>query len=134
MAIKLITGLKETEDIQSEDDGARIYGTISSGDRVLDIALLDLSAFFLPCRSTPKSRRRTCFLFIFAGLFSAYIALLVDSAAILTSFIDIPQHPQQNKNRTRLIWPQKVRQKFMVMQLKRIGACIAQDSVLLVLP
>ena len=37
MAIKLITGLKETEDIQSEDDGARIYGTISSGDRVLEV-------------------------------------------------------------------------------------------------
>ena len=28
----------------------------------------------------------------------------------------------------------KVRQKFMVMQLIRIGSCIAQDSVLLVLP
>ena len=37
MAIKLITGLKESEDIQSEDDGARIYGTISSGDRVLEV-------------------------------------------------------------------------------------------------
>ena len=37
MAIKLITGLKETEDIQSEDDGARIYGTISSGDRVMEV-------------------------------------------------------------------------------------------------
>ena len=37
MSIKLITGLKETEDIQSEDDGARIYGTISSGDRVLEV-------------------------------------------------------------------------------------------------
>jgi hypothetical protein len=37
MAVKLITGLKETQDIQSEDDGARIYGTISSEDRVLDV-------------------------------------------------------------------------------------------------
>ena len=37
MAIKLITGLKETEDIQSEDDGARIYCTISSGDQVLEV-------------------------------------------------------------------------------------------------
>ena len=33
----MITGLKETQDIQSEDDGARIYGTISSEDRVLDV-------------------------------------------------------------------------------------------------
>ena len=37
MAVKLITGLKEAQDIQSEDDGARIYGTISSEDRVLDV-------------------------------------------------------------------------------------------------
>ena len=37
MSIKLITGLKETEDIQSQDDGARIYGTISSGDQVLEV-------------------------------------------------------------------------------------------------
>ena len=37
MAIKLITGLRETQDIQSEDDGARIYGTISSEDRVLAV-------------------------------------------------------------------------------------------------
>ena len=37
MAIKLITGLREAEDIQSEDDGARIYGTISRGDRVLEV-------------------------------------------------------------------------------------------------
>ena len=36
MAIKLITGLKTTTDIESQDDGARIYGTISSGDRVLN--------------------------------------------------------------------------------------------------
>lgn len=37
MSIKLITGLKTTADIQSEDDGARIYGTISTGDIVLDV-------------------------------------------------------------------------------------------------
>ena len=37
MEIKLITGLRETEDIQSQDDGARIYGTISSCDRVLEV-------------------------------------------------------------------------------------------------
>ena len=37
MSIKLITGLKTTADIQSEDDGGRIYGTISTGDKVLDV-------------------------------------------------------------------------------------------------
>ncbi len=37
MAVKLITGLKATADIESQDDGARIYGTISKGDRVLNV-------------------------------------------------------------------------------------------------
>ena len=37
MAIKLITGLKTAADIESEDDGARLYGTISGGDRILDV-------------------------------------------------------------------------------------------------
>ena len=37
MAIKLITGLKTTADIESGDDGARIYGTVSSSDRVLNV-------------------------------------------------------------------------------------------------
>ena len=37
MAVKLITGLKTTADIESQDDGARIYGTVSSGDRVLNV-------------------------------------------------------------------------------------------------
>lgn len=37
MAIKLITGLKEVEDIQSEDDGARVYSTFSNADRVLEV-------------------------------------------------------------------------------------------------
>ena len=37
MAIKLITGLKTTANIESQDDGARIYGTISSGDKVLNV-------------------------------------------------------------------------------------------------
>ncbi|MDQ5984287.1 MAG: hypothetical protein RUMPE_01334 [Eubacteriales bacterium SKADARSKE-1] len=37
MAIKLITGLKTAADIESQDDGARIYGTISSSDRILDV-------------------------------------------------------------------------------------------------
>ena len=37
MAVKLITGLKTTADIESQDDGARIYGTISKGDRVLNV-------------------------------------------------------------------------------------------------
>lgn len=37
MAIKLITGLKNTADIESQDDGARIYGTISTNDRVLNV-------------------------------------------------------------------------------------------------
>ena len=40
MAIKLITGLKTTADIESGDDGARIYGTMSSGDRVLNAGSL----------------------------------------------------------------------------------------------
>ena len=37
MAVKLITGLKNEADIESQDDGARIYGTISSGDRILNV-------------------------------------------------------------------------------------------------
>ena len=37
MAIKLITGLKTTADIEAQDDGARIYGTISNNDRVLNV-------------------------------------------------------------------------------------------------
>ena len=37
MAVKLITGLKSEADIESQDDGARIYGTISNGDRVLNV-------------------------------------------------------------------------------------------------
>lgn len=37
MAIKLITGLKTVEDIESQDDGARIYATISNGDRVINV-------------------------------------------------------------------------------------------------
>ena len=37
MSVKLITGLKTTADIESQDDGARIYGTVSSGDRVLNV-------------------------------------------------------------------------------------------------
>ena len=38
MSVKLITGLKTTADIESQDDGARIYGTISNKDRVLEIS------------------------------------------------------------------------------------------------
>lgn len=37
MSVKLITGLKTTADIESQDDGARIYSTISSADRVLNV-------------------------------------------------------------------------------------------------
>ena len=37
MAIKLITGLKGIEDIQSEDDGARVYSSITKEDRVLEV-------------------------------------------------------------------------------------------------
>ena len=40
MAVKLITGLRVTADIESGDDGARIYGTISSSDRVLNVGNL----------------------------------------------------------------------------------------------
>ena len=47
------------------------------------IALLDLSAFFLPCRRTPKSRGLIYFLVTSARLFTAYIVLLVDPPAIL---------------------------------------------------
>ena len=42
--------------------------------------------------------------------------------------------PPAMRVRDDLICPQKVRQKFMVMQLIRIGAGIVQDLVLLVLP
>lgn len=36
MSVKLITGTRIEKDIKSEDDGARIYATISGGDKVLD--------------------------------------------------------------------------------------------------
>ena len=47
------------------------------------IALLDLSAFLLPCRSISKSRHLICFISVFTRLFITYIALIVDSPAIL---------------------------------------------------
>lgn len=37
MAVKIITGTRLENNVQSEDDGARIYGTISTGDRVLNV-------------------------------------------------------------------------------------------------
>lgn len=38
MAIKLITGTRPEQNVKSEDDGARLYGTISTGDRVLNVS------------------------------------------------------------------------------------------------
>lgn len=63
-------------------------------------------------------------------LFSVILYLIIENVRISECNLCV----RKTEHIEKVICPQKVRQKLMVMQLIRIEACIAQDSVLLVLP